>query len=141
MELVEIEWINYNHFFDLWRAHRRDTQLLYAIGDQHHCYIGSIGSRDGLQGLGTRYQWQYVHRARSIFGAEESDGQVAYVGLFKNPEQIDGRLILAAEAFTQKRCITMLGPQAVLFDAEDLIEGVEVTNSGSMPRYLEQASS
>ena len=137
METVEIEWIQYNHFFDLWRAHRHDTQLLYVIGDQHHCYIGSIGARDGVQGLSTRYQWQYVQRARSIFGTEESAGQVVYAGLFKKPEQINGRLIFAAEAFTQNRCITVLGPQAVLFDAEDLVEGVEVINRGSLPTFLE----
>ncbi|MGB7931678.1 MAG: hypothetical protein WCH04_05550 [Gammaproteobacteria bacterium] len=137
MEIVEIEWIRYNHFFDLWRAHRRNAQLLYVIGDQHHCYIGSIGSRDGVQGLGTRYQWQYVHRARSIFGAQESAGQVAYAGQFKKPEQINGRLILAAEAFTQNCCITVLGPQAVLFDAEKIVKGVEIVNRGSLPPFLE----
>lgn len=140
MDTVEIEWKKYNHFFDLWRAHKQDTKLLYVIGEQHHCYIGSIGSRDGAQGLGTRYQWQYVHRARSIFGVEESAAQVAYAGLFKNPEQINGPLILAAEAFTQNRCITALGPQAVLFEPEDLTEGVEVTNRGELPVFLLQSS-
>lgn len=136
MPTVEIEWKKYNNFFDLWRAHRQDTKLLYVIGEQHHCYIGSIGSRDGSQGLGTRYQWQYVNRARSIYGAEESAGQVSFAGIFKNPEQVNGQLILAAEAFTQNGCVTKLGPQAVLFDPEDLIEGVEVIHSGEVPAFL-----
>ncbi len=137
MSTVEIEWKKHNNFFELWRAHRQDTKLLYVIGEQHHCYVGSIGSRDGAQGLGTRYQWQYVNRARSIYGAEESAGQVSYAGTFKNPEQVNGQLILAAEALTQNACVTKLGPQAVLFDPEDLIEGVEVIHSGEVPAFLQ----
>lgn len=136
METIEIDWIKYDNFFDLWRAHKDHTQLLYVIGDKHYCYIGSIGGHGGAQGLGTRYQWQYVHRARSIFAAEESAGQVAYSGLFKKPGQINSQLILAAEALTQNRCIEVLGPKAVMFGQNKIPEGVTVSNIGNMPQFL-----
>lgn len=136
MEIVEINWIKYKNFFDLWRMHKRDTQLLYVIGDQHHCYVGSIGVRGGLQGLGTRYQWQYVHRARSIFGLEESVGQVAYAGLFVSPSRINSRLILASESFVQHRCIIVLGPQVALFETEEMVSGVQIISLGHPPAFL-----
>ena len=140
MGTVAIDWKKYNNFFELWRAHKKDNKLLYVIGEQRHCYIGSIGSRNGVRGLGTRYQWQYVHRARSIFGADESAAQVAYAGSFKNPDQITGQLIRAAEASVQRHCITTLGLENVLFAPEKLIEGVDVTNHGELPFFIQQTN-
>ena len=40
---IELEWTKYSNFFELWRAHRHSTKLIYVIGDQHHCYVGCIG--------------------------------------------------------------------------------------------------
>lgn len=134
--MIEIKWIKYDNFFDLWRRHKDGCKLLYVIGDQHHCYIGSIGGSRGKKGLGNRYQWQYLDRARSIFGQEESAGQVAYVGLFQKPAEISGHLIRAAEAFTQNCCRMKLQPQACLFKCKKFVNNVDVSNVGDTPPFL-----
>lgn len=136
-EQLSIEWNRFDNFFSLWRIHRNSTQLLYVIGDNHHCYIGSIGSRDGKQGLGTRYQWQYVNRARAIFGLDESSGQVAFAGtLRKVSGGVVGIDILAAEAEVQNAFISAYGPDRALFDPEDLVPGYIFTFCGDAPSFL-----
>ena len=136
METIEIEWVQYNNFFDLWRNHKEDSQLLYVIGDQHHCYVGSIGGNHVVKGLGVRYQWQYVDRAKSIFGQDESAGQVAYAGLFRKPKEINSKLILAAEAFIQNHCTNVLMSKDCLFQCKKLAEEVKVINRGRLPQFL-----
>jgi hypothetical protein len=133
---TEVQWTKYPNFFELWRAHRKSTKLLYVIGEQHHCYIGCIGGKGGQVGLAQRYQWQYVNRARAIFGRDETDGQGAYAGTFRNPDSITPERILAAEAEVQSRCVLALGPDAILFDPEDAIEGFTVRHAGSSPPFL-----
>jgi hypothetical protein len=137
---IELDWTKYANFFDLWRNHRRSRKLLYVIGDRHDCYVGSIGSFGGLQGLGTRYQWQYVSRARAIFGLGESHGQVAYAGVFRNPDAMSEQLILATEADAQSRCILVLGTEAVLFEPEDIMDGITVHHFGDYPPFLVEPS-
>jgi hypothetical protein len=133
---IELDWTKFPNFFELWRVERRATKLLYVIGDEHHCYVGAIGCNGGEGGLGTRYQWQYVNRARAIFGCDEPDGQVAYAAAFRNPESISPELILAAEADVQAACIVTLGTHAVLFDPEDTLEGILVRHLGAPPPFL-----
>ena len=136
MNTICISWTRYPNFFELWHNHRRDTKLLYVIGESHHCYIGSIGSRDGVQGLGTRYQWQYVNRAKSIFGLDEERGQTAFAGVFESPNEVTGALILASEAYIQNCCVTAIGENEILFEPEDLVENVKVENSGELPSFI-----
>jgi hypothetical protein len=133
---INVDWTKHDNFFELWRAHRRSTKLLYVIGEHHHCYVGCIGGKSGQGGLAQRYQWQYVNRARSIFGRDEADGQVAYSGEFRNPESITPELILAAEADVQSGCVLALGPDAVLFDPEDTVDGLTVRHLGTPPIFL-----
>jgi len=136
-EKLTIEWVQFDNFFSLWRSHRNSTRLLYVIGDDHHCYIGSIGSRDGKLGLGMRYQWQYVSRARAIFGLDESSGQVAFAGVLrKNNGEVVGLDILAAEAGIQSDFMSVHGPDRALFDPEDLVPGYAFLHSGSPPKFL-----
>jgi hypothetical protein len=52
---IELDWTKYPNFFELWRAERHATKLLYVIGDEHHCYARR-GSR-----------WSQV-RARGRYG-------------------------------------------------------------------------
>jgi hypothetical protein len=134
---ISVEWKRFDNFFALWKLHRGCTQLVYVIGEAHHCYVGSIGSRDGKKGLGTRYQWQYVNRARAIFGLEENQGQVAYAGTLKKPSgSFLGMDILAVEADVQNAFVLAYGPENALFDPEDLAEGYAFTHSGELPGFL-----
>ena len=134
---ITVEWKRFDNFFSLWNSHRDDTQLIYVIGESHHCYIGSIGSRDGKKGLGTRYQWQYVRRARAIFGLEEASGQVAYSGTVKKiGGLVQGIDILATEAEVQNAFVLACGPANALFDPEDLLDGYLVAHHGELPLFL-----
>jgi hypothetical protein len=136
METVTINWIKYDNFFQLWDKHKDDPKLIYVIGDAHHCYVGSIGGSRGKKGLRNRYQRQYLERAKSIFGKDESEGQVAYAGLFANDAAIESPLIRAAEAKIQKCCIDKLGSGYCMFKYKNSVKDVEVTNSGSLPLFL-----
>jgi hypothetical protein len=131
-----LTWQKYSNFFDLWREHKYDTRLIYVIGESKYCYVGSIGSRGGKQGLSTRYQWQYVERSRAIFGIEEEKGQSAFVGLFVNPKEPSGDHIRAVEARIQNCFILRHSEKSALFhplrDSEDLL----VEHLGSMPSFL-----
>jgi len=134
---ITVEWKKYDNFFSLWNSHRDDTQLIYVIGESHHCYIGSIGPRDGKKGLGTRYQWQYVNRARAIFGLDESSGQVAFAGILKKTSSaVQGIDILAVEAEVQNAFVLACGPANALFDPEDLVNGCTITYGGEPPSFL-----
>jgi len=112
---ITITWKKYKSFFDLCEKHAKDKQLIYVIGEKHHCYIGSIGSRDGKHGLKTRYQPQYLQRARAIFGLDENSAQVAYCGLLSSEEPINGTAILAIEAIVQKKFIDSFKRERALF--------------------------
>lgn len=136
---VTLAWRRYETFFDLWRARREDTQLIYVIGPDHHCYIGSIGSRGGKQGLGTRYQWQYVQRARAIFGLDENAGRPAFAAAFSVDTAPTGDDILAAEAYVQNQFIVNVGPDHALFEPEDIVEGFVFVNSGDVPPFIHAA--
>ena len=134
--IITLSWQRYRTFFDLWHNHRSDTKLVYVIGASHHCYIGSIGSRGGIQGLGTRYQWQYVRRAQAIFGLDESGGQESYAANFTRI--VGEHDILATEAYIQNKFILSAGTQNALFEPEDLTEGYEFLhiNQESAPAFI-----
>lgn len=132
---ITLEWHRYDNFFCLWRAHGTDRPLIYVIGDEHHCYVGSIGSREGRRGLAMRYQWQYVHRARAIFGLEEAAGQPAYVALF-GAQEVTARDIVGAEAYVQHSFIARFGIDHALFEPEDIEEDLTFANVGHPPRFL-----
>jgi len=134
---IKIDWKRFDTFFDLWRAHRDDTQLLYVIGEEHHCYIGSIGSRAGKQGLGNRYQWQYVRGAQAIFGLDEPSGQVAYSGSLSSLSPILATHILAMEALVQNVFVLSHGRENALFQPEHLIEGYNAIHKGDLPKFLQ----
>ena len=123
---ITITWKKYKSFFDLCAKHLDDKQLIYVIGEEHHCYIGSIGSRGGQDGLRTRYQRQYLQRACAIFGLDENSAQVAYCGkLYKGDDSINKTDILAMEAIVQHKFIQRYGIRNTLFKPEKHIDGYE----------------
>lgn len=133
---MTLTWEKYPSFFALWRAHRRSTQLVYVIGSEIFCYVGSIGARSGQQGLGMRYQWQYLVRAKAIFGLDESRGQVSFAATFD--ETVDAQDVLAAEAHVQNCFITIVGPEHALFEAEKLVDNYSFVHLGDAPRFLKE---
>ena len=136
--VLQLQWEQHPNFFALWRARRAATQLLYVIGVDHHCYVGSIGAREGRQGLAMRYQWQYLQRAKAIFGLDEEAGQPAYSAVLVGGSS-SARDILAAEAFVQHSLIQARGADSILCGAEDLIDDVTFTHAGDVPPFLAKA--
>ncbi len=134
--VVVINWRRHSDFFKLWSAHGTEPKLVYVIGETHECYIGSVGSRGGKGGLQTRYEKQYLDRACAIFGQRVPRDQPAFAGLFVDPDQVDQRLIIAAEAQVQNAFITRHGKPAALFDPEHPVGGVEVKHQGEVPAFL-----
>src|SRR5574341_658238 len=130
--LIVINWRRYPDFFKLWSAHGTEPKLVYVIGESHECYIGSVGSRGGQGGLRTRYEKQYLDRACAIFGQREPCDQPAFAGLFVDPDQLEQRQIIAAEAQVQSAFITRHDKSAALFEPEHLVEGVEVKHQGEV---------
>lgn len=136
MKKIKLKWIQYENFFELWRDQCKATQLIYSIGEKTHCYIGCIGINNGRGGLGQRYQWQYVHRSLAIFAAEESKGQISYAATFDLPENVDGKIIQAAEALVQESFINKFGLENALFEPESILEGYDIDHSDELPLYL-----
>ena len=136
MTNISIQWTKYSNFFDLWRAHKADTQLVYVIGDNSSCYIGCIGINDGKGGLGKRYQWQYVQKSLAIFNRKEADGQVSYAATFKSPSSINGTLIGAAESLIQDAFIQKHGIQNALFKPVNVKSGYKIMHAGTKPSFL-----
>lgn len=82
-----------------------------------------------------RYQWQYLQRAKAIFGLDEADGQTAFSATMSG-SSIEPQDILAAEAFVQHSLIQRVGTERALFEPEELVEEITFTNSGEIPEFL-----
>jgi hypothetical protein len=132
---LRLIWTEYPTFFDLRRAHGTGT-LIYVIGETHHCYIGCIGGRYGKQGLKTRYQSQYVDRAKAIFGLDESAGQKSFCAPVDDPT-----VILQVEALVQQRFIAAHGRENALFQFRPPypMRALTLDNQGSPPSFLRAA--
>ena len=136
-ETLPVIWTRYKSFFDLWRAHKFTPQLIYVIGEEHHCYVGSIGCDGGSGAMAKRYQWQYVRLAMSIFGRGEEAGQVAYAGLFDSPDLVHSLQIYKAEAFVQRALVAKIGRDKVLFRPIQIpVTSPVVVCTGDVPAFL-----
>jgi hypothetical protein len=135
MRNFTVTWTRFSNFFDAWRDHEWTRKLLYVIGERHHCYIGSIGSRGGRGGFHTRYQWQYVNRACAIFGLNEMKGQVCFVGLPRS-KRITGSDLHAIEANIQHRFIDEFGKKAALFEPISSVPPLVLRHLGKVPSFL-----
>lgn len=141
MANIEIAWKRYRNFFSLWRRYEWNQKLFYVIGERHHCYIGSIGALGGKGGLHTRYQWQYLDRARAIFGLNEAQGQPCFAGIPTKPRKLTARQIHAIEANLQRRFIDVVGKKAALFKVISNVPALSIIHRGSAPRFLRLTSS
>lgn len=134
---VRIRWTRYEHFFELYNRHKNEPKLIYIIGENHHCYIGSVGSKGGQDGLAQRYQKQYIDRAKAIFGSDAPDNQPAYVGHFINPINPDPELIIAVEKTIQYEFINKVGRNKALFTTRGYAGHIGVESEGDhIPPFL-----
>ena len=136
MDQIIIEWIRYTDFFDLYDALGREPKLVYVIGETHHCYIGSVGSRHGTGGLAVRYEKQYLDRARAIFGMDKPQHQPAYAGQFVSPIRPDSELVEAIERNIQSLFLKSVGQAAALFKPRGMLKALHWSNQGEIPRFL-----
>jgi len=137
---IEVRWEAFDSFFTLWDTHQKSTQLLYVIGEEHHCYIGCIGIDDGKGGLKQRYQKQYVYRSISIFGLDRSEGQKSFAGEFTNDKiDVDANIIGWCEHLAQLTFIHKYGEKNAEFTLTNPFpyEGIKLKNLGEKPGFLE----
>jgi len=141
MQEVVLQWTRYPNFFDLYAKHKNDPKLMYIIGENHHCYIGSVGSKGGTDGLAQRYQKQYIDRARAIFGADKPQNQPAYAGHFLSPSDPTPELIKHAEESIQNLFLNKVGKSAALFTFRGAAGQVSIKSQGQdLPPFLAQES-
>lgn len=139
----KICWKKYDNFFSLWENHNKETTMFYMIGEKHHIYIGAIGINGGKQGLGTRYQKQYLNIAKAIFGKDEIVGQVAYAGTFKKTMKNDlhQNIMRQVEAYLQNKCARKYGREKVLFKITKINSQEEINimlnHEGDVPEFLQ----
>ncbi|OFW28251.1 MAG: hypothetical protein A3J28_09805 [Acidobacteria bacterium RIFCSPLOWO2_12_FULL_60_22] len=138
-EVVVIEWKRYRDFFNLWTSRGSEPQLIHVIGECHHCYVGSVGSKGGSGGLRVRYEKQYLDRARAIFGRQAPDDQPAFAGIFQSGTYLDGRHIRAAEAQVQQAFVARFGATAALFKPEQVSDDIEFRHVGEVPDFLKRS--
>ncbi len=137
MQEVTIQWTRYPDFFDLYAKHKDEPKLIYIIGEHHHCYIGSVGSRGGTEGLAQRYQKPYIERARAIFGADKPQNQPAYVGHFLDPSDPAPDLVERVERTIQDLFIRRVGRSAALFTIRGTTTRITIRNIGQdLPSFL-----
>jgi hypothetical protein len=139
MQEVILQWTRYSSFFDLYAKHKNEPKLIYIIGESHHCYIGSVGSKGGTDGLAQRYQKQYIDRARAIFGADKPQNQPAYVGHFLSPDDPAPELIESVEKTIQNLFLNKFGKSAALFTPRGAAGQVSIKSEGQdLPPFLPQ---
>lgn len=131
---IPIRWVKYNNFFELWESHRRDTKLIYVIGDFDYTYIGSIGGNGGQRGLGTRYQGQYLKRAKSIFKLDIPDNQPSYAGCFDI--DLEAPTIKDVEIKIQNDYIKVDNRENYLFKRSRREPQIELSHTGDLPPFL-----
>ena len=137
---ITVTWSRFGSFFLLYGELRNAPQLIYAIGETHHVYIGSVGCKGGQGGLGVRYEPQYIDRAKAIFGADAPSDQPAFAGQFE--AAIPRGTISDIEKLVQWRFLQWIDAQGI--GREQALFGkhpayapdVDVVFEGELPKFL-----
>lgn len=132
---MNLEWRRFADFFQLYDVLSEEPRLFYIIGETHHCYIGSVGGREGQGGLAVRYQQQYVDRAKAIFGNDNPDDQPAFASIVTDP-QITIPDIEPIERQIQEVFLTAHGPEDALFTPRGPVPRYELIHTGDRPAFL-----
>ena len=133
---VTLSWNRFDNFFALYDELKTVRTLIYVIGEAHHCYIGCVGCKNGIGGLGVRYQKQYLDRARAIFGLDASKGQPSYAGLIETPRNPSPELVERIERNIQNSFLLKHGKNNCLFEIQGTVETISILHRGSRPPFL-----
>ncbi len=136
MTSASLLWERFPNFFRLREHHMRTPQLIYVIGEAPFCYIGSIGSDEGQEGIGTRYQAQYLKLGKAIFGLPEESGKSCYAATITVPDAPTPSLIYAIEAEVQGSFISHFGSGSALFKPIGRLLTLTLTHDGERPSFL-----
>ena len=136
MQTVKLQWEKYKNFFQLRSDNMREPRLVYVVGSNPYCYIGSIGADEGKQGIGTRYQHQYLKLGKAIFGLGEENAVECHAARFIEPKNAIPELIKAVEAHVQDAFIAKYGKSGALFEPIDSSVKVKVTHHGILPDFV-----
>ncbi|HED39446.1 MAG TPA: hypothetical protein ENJ13_03345 [Chromatiales bacterium] len=132
---MNLQWQRFADFFQLYEALGNVPRLFYIIGETHHCYIGSVGGREGQGGLAVRYQQQYVDRAIAIFGNDTPNEQPAFASVVTDP-QITIPDIEPIERQIQEVFLTTQGRENALFTPRGQVPNYELIHTGDRPAFL-----
>lgn len=132
---MKLNWKRYNNFFELYDELYKVPQLIYVIGETHHCYIGSVGGRTGQNGLSMRYQKQYIDRSKSIFGTDLPTNQPAFAAII-NDQKIDKDDIEPIEWQLQELFLTYSGASNALFTRKGEAGTFNISHLGEPPSFL-----
>ena len=132
---LNLVWTKFKDFFDLYNQLKNEPRLFYVIGENHHCYIGSVGGRGGMKGLAQRYQKQYVDRSMAIFGSSAPLGQPAFASVVIDP-RIQVSDIEPIERQIQDVFIAKHGISNALFSPRGRASSHNIIHSGNAPSFL-----
>ena len=132
---MNLEWRKFDDFLQLYNEVCNQPRLFYIIGESHHCYIGSVGGRNGEGGLAVRYQKQYVDRSKAIFGSNSPHNQPAFASVVTDPT-IKVEDIEPIERQIQEKFIVIHGKENALFKARGNLPNYSLSHTGNPPGFL-----
>ena len=139
VKTIKVRWERYANFFELYQKDKNEQKLLYVIGEKKLCYIGSVGSRGGKNGLAKRYDKPYIERAKSIFGSSQPKNQPAFAGKFSKGTRVQPQDILNAERIIQKSFEEAYPRTCPSFKRQGKIYDMKIVSEGKRPSFLPQA--
>lgn len=133
--MIHLTWMRFENFFDLYADVADIPRLIYAIGEAHHCYIGSAGGHHGENGLRVRYEQQYVDRAKSIFGMDTPQGQPAFAAVLDDDE-VAVEDIVPLERQVQQIFIDNVGIENAEFSPRGQVGNFDLVHDRNMPAFI-----
>ncbi len=133
--MIHLVWCRFADFFQFYEELSKVPCLIYVIGEEHHCYIGSVGGRGGKGGLGVRYEPQYINRAKAIFGQDKPAHQPAFAAITCDTG-IPVDKIEHIERQVQESFLNAVGPQSALFTTRGKPPGIAIVHEGDTPGFL-----
>lgn len=132
--MIHLLWKRFENFLELYAELLDEPQLIYVIGETHHCYIGTVGGRGGENGLRQRYQQQYIDRAKAIYGMDAPQGQPAFAARLN---EVATNQIEPLERLVQQNFIDNVGIEHALFTPRGEAPVIQVVHEGEMPEFLQ----
>lgn len=132
--MIKLKIHKYDDFFKLYEEEKSRPQLIYIIGETHHCYIGSVGVKGGQNGLQQRYQKQYIERAKAIFGMDSPQNQPSFACIFES--NVSDHDIELVEEYIQTKFLNKYEQKNALFQNKEEVNDLEIAISGELPDFL-----